>query len=174
MRRMIIPLILISVLTGPPDAVGARSERLQGGYFTTEAGETSLLRRDAPHTTVRTELAASLLASRCKRVWAARVYRNLFGTVLWKYFQQQAFCYNGVRVTSLYDWRRWPDLRAPGWSFKGHIARAVTGRAGSWHYGTWTQGRFRLCWAWCIEERLPWVDLDVYGNGAWSHRTGGT
>jgi hypothetical protein len=173
-RRLIILLILSAVFAVPSDILGASGERPRRGYFTTETGEISLMHSDAARTAARTDLAAGVFASRCKRVWAARVYRNIFGTVLWKYFQQQAFCYNGVRVTSLYDWRRWPELRAPGWSFKGHIARAVTGRAGSWHYGTWTQGRFRLCWAWCIEERLPWVDLDVYGNGAWSHRTGGT
>ena len=174
MRRLVIVLVLCGVLAGPLDALGGNDQGSDRGYFTTAAGETPLVPSRGAGTAVRTDLASSVFTSRCKRVWAARVYRNAFGTVLWKYFQQQAFCYNGARVTSLYDWRRWAEVRAPGWRFRGHVARAVAGRAGSWHYGTWTQGRFTLCWAWCVEEKLPWVDLDVYGNGAWSHRTGGT
>ena len=110
----------------------------------------------------------------CKRVWAARVHRNVFGAVLWKYFQQQAFCYSRGVITSLYDWRRWPHVYMAGWDFKGHIGRRTTGRAGTWHYGTWTQGKFALCAAWCVGSKYPWVDIDVYGNGGWSYDTGGS
>jgi hypothetical protein len=113
-------------------------------------------------------------SSRCKRVWAARVLRNIFGTALWRYYQQQGFCYDGIRITSLYDWRRWAEVYVSGWDFVGHVDRRITGRSGTWHYGTWTQGKFRLCFQFCVDTKLPWVDIDVYGNGGWSHKTGGT
>jgi hypothetical protein len=139
------------------------------GYSTDETGEVfDALDKSA------IGLSEIELGSGCKRVWAGRVYRNIFGMALWRYRQQQGFCYNGTRITSLYDWRRWAEVYAAGWDFKGHIGRAITGAAGTWHYGTWTQGKFQLCFQWCVDTKLPWVDIDVYGNGGWSHRTGGT
>jgi hypothetical protein len=142
-----------------------------GGFYDIEVGEMV----DPPETDGSpTDVVDIELARGCKRVWAARVYRNLFGVALWRYFQQQGFCYNGTRITSLYDWRRWAEVYAPVWDFVGHIGRATVGRAGTWHYGTWTQGKFKLCAQVCIDTKLPWVDIDVYGNGGWSHKTGGT
>jgi hypothetical protein len=169
-------VLLIALLVGLAPTAGALAtptpSSARAGYFTTEAGERVLDGRRVA-ALARTGLAASF-GSRCKRVWAARVYRNIYGSVVWKYFQQQGFCYDGVRVTSLFDWRRWPEQYSPAWQFKGHLARSRTGWAGRWHYGTWTQGKFALCLAWCIFAQYPWVDLDVYGNGAWTHKTGGT
>lgn len=159
MKSFVLGALLCGVLVLPVEAFAGGSDASTRGYFTVEAGAG------------RVQIAN---LSRCKRVWAARVYRNIFGTVLWRYVQQQAFCYDGRRITSLYDWRRWPEIYAYGWRFKGHIARFVSGRAGTWHYGTWTQGKFALCAAWCVREKLPWVDLDVYGNGGWSYKTGGS
>jgi hypothetical protein len=141
------------------------------GYSTVEAGEMAIDPDDAAGLGLSDVEA---LGWECKRVWAGRVYRNFVGMVLWRYRQQQGFCYNGSRITSLYDWRRWAEVYAAGWDFKGHIGRATTGGAGTWHYGTWTQGKFSLCWQWCVDTKLPWVDIDVYGNGGWSHKTGGT
>jgi hypothetical protein len=139
------------------------------GYATEETGEAEVDVLDKA-----VGLSEIELGTRCKRVWVARVHRNIFGVALWRYYQQQGFCYNGTKITSLYDWRRWAEVYSGGWDFKGHIGRAITGRAGTWHYGTWTQGKFSLCWQWCVDTKLPWVDIDVYGNGGWSHKTGGT
>lgn len=175
MRRLLMAAVAAAVLLPSPasaaDAAGGAEPG--SGYYTIEAGAQELKAGTSARVARASELAETGLV-RCKRVWAARVYRNVFGIVLWKYYQQQAFCYNGSRITSLYDWRRWPHVNAPGWDFKGHIGRTRSGGAGTWHYGTWTQGHFAFCAAWCAAHLYPWVDLDVYGNGGWSHRTGGT
>ena len=140
------------------------------GWYDVETGETA----DVPESGGSGAVELDAAATGCKRVWAARVLRNMFGAAMWRYYQQQGFCYNGARITSLYDWRRWAEVYVPAWDFVGHVARSTTGRAGTWHYGTWTQGKFRLCFEFCAATKLPWVDLDVYGNGGWSNKTGGT
>ena len=110
----------------------------------------------------------------CKSVRIARVYRGAFGRILWKYHQRQSWCYDGTKVTALYDWHRWPEVVDLRWTFKGHVARTTSGGVGKSHYGTWTQGHFALCGRLCTSHEYPWVDLDVYGDGSWSGRTGGT
>ena len=110
---------------------------------------------------------------RCKRVQAARIHTNGAWNDLWKYWQQQGFCHNGSRVTSLYDWRRWPCCVDPGWAFEGHIGRSRSGGAGKWSYSTWTQGHFSFgCAIRCLSHIYPWVRLTVRGNGTWSKSTG--
>jgi hypothetical protein len=169
MRGLVALALAAGALVLPSQAAAAGSaapELVEEGFYTLETGEVAEGAQPAPGRTA--------FPSRCKRVWAARVFRNFLGIVLWKYFQQQGFCYNGSKITSLYDWRRWPEVYSAGWDFKGHIGRSKTGGVGRWHYGTWTQGEFALCAAWCLGEKHPWVDIDVYGNGGWSHKTGGT
>jgi hypothetical protein len=110
---------------------------------------------------------------RCKRVRAARVHTNGAWNDLWKYWQQQGFCHNGSRVTSLYDWRRWPCCVDPGWKFEGHVGRTRSGGAGQWSYSTWTQGHFSFgCSIQCLSHSYPWVRLTVRGNGTWTKSTG--
>ncbi|MGH3042704.1 MAG: hypothetical protein ACRDNG_13380, partial [Gaiellaceae bacterium] len=89
--------------------------------------------------------SAACLGVSCKWVRVARVYRGAFGRVLWKYHQRQSWCYDGTRITSLSDWRRWPEVADLSWDFKGHVGRTTAGGVGKWHYGTWTQGHFALC-----------------------------
>jgi hypothetical protein len=173
MKGLIALVLAAAALLVPSTAWAAPNAGPTGeGFFDIEVGEVL----DEPTAGGGLLEGAELDVGRsgCKRVWAARVYRNLFGVALWRYYQQQGFCYNGTTITSLYDWRRWAEVYAPVWDFKGHIGRTTVGRAGTWHYGTWTQGKFRLCAQICVETKLPWVDLDVYGNGGWSHKTGGT
>jgi hypothetical protein len=174
MRRLLLLALAAGALVVPAQAQAADPDTdgaPEPGFYTVESGAVEVSPDGAP---ALADAAFSAEAGGCKRVWAARVYRNLLGIPLWKYFQQQAFCYNGSRITSLYDYRRWAEVYAPGWDFRRHIARSTTGGAGTWHYGTWTQGHFALCAAWCAQHKYPWVDIDVYGNGGWSHRTGGT
>ena len=109
----------------------------------------------------------------CKSVRVARVYRGPFGRVLWRYHQRQSWCYDGTRITALYDWRRWPEVADLSWDFQGHVGRTTVGGVGKWHYGTWTQGHFALCGRSCTSHKYPWVDIDVYGDGSWSGKTGG-
>jgi hypothetical protein len=176
MRRFALTFAAAALLLPSAALAGEVTPPREGsGHYSVETGEISLTDSASAGVARAGALAETeLAASGCKRVWAARVYRNIVGIVMWKYLQQQAFCYNGSRITSLFDYRRWAHVAAPGWDFRGHIGRATTGAAGTWHYGTWTQGHFALCAAWCVEHKYPWVDIDVYGNGGWSHKTGGT
>jgi hypothetical protein len=120
------------------------------------------------------DTSAACFGVSCKSVRVARVHRGAFGRVLWKYHQRQSWCYDGTRITSLSGWRRWPEILDLSWDFEGHVGRTTAGGVGKWHYGTWTQGHFALCGRRCTSHEYPWVHIDVYGDGSWSGRTGGT
>ena len=116
-------------------------------------------------------------AGRCRTVWAARVRRNAFGLVVWKYFQQVRWCWNGLAVT-YFRRDRWPAETNFGWAFDGHIGsncvyEHCSGRTGHWSANAWTQGQFRACVKWFCLYKYPIVSITVYANGTWGSSTSG-
>ena len=82
---------------------------------------------------------------------------------MWRYYQQQGFCYNGTRITSLNRGAlatAGPRSTA-GLGLQGPHRQGTVGRPES--YGSWTQGKFRLCAPDLHRDEAPAVD--VYGNG---------
>lgn len=118
----------------------------------------------------RTQGLTAAASSGCKTVQIYR-YRSAPAGTLWKYLEQQGWCYSGTKITSRYDYRRWPCCVNIGWKWEGHIGLSRSG--GSWHWDNWTQGSFSFgCAVGCLDWDYPWLDLDIYGDGGWSYSTG--
>ncbi|MBN6054248.1 hypothetical protein JYK22_20065, partial [Nonomuraea sp. RK-328] len=123
---------------------------------------------------VSQEERAAILASSCRTYTGWRGGKNGFGQFTWKYFQKMGWCYNGFRVTSAYWYVRWGETYLPGWTFRGHKQFVSGGGAGSTHWRRWTQGNFCLVPALgCVQEKNPWLDMTVYGNGGYAFSSGG-
>jgi hypothetical protein len=118
--------------------------------------------------------------ARCKTVHAYRNWRNVWGALLWRYFEQIRFCWNGVVVTNFYR-DRWAEVYSvagvTAWSFDGHTGtncvyeHCYPGRWGHWYEQAWTQGKFHACVIWICNYKYPVVSITVYGNGTWAAST---
>jgi hypothetical protein len=93
------------------------------------------------------------------------------GNTLWTYHQEIDWCENGTRIKRKLHRIRWGETSTPGWHFRGHIANNKSGGIGSTSAYRRTQGKFELCWAWCVQEAHPWIEMTVYGNGSYSCNT---
>lgn len=116
-------------------------------------------------------------AGRCRTVWAARTRRNLAGFVVWRYYQQVRWCWNGLAVT-YFRRDRWPADTNFGWMFDGHVGSSCVyehcpGRTGQSSANAWTQGQFHACLKWFCSYKYPIVSITVYANGAWASSTSG-
>jgi hypothetical protein len=112
---------------------------------------------------------------RCSAAEAWRYWKSLVGITLWKYHLRVDWCWNRHKITSVHR-RRWAEVNAPVWDFKGHIGSdRQWGRGHRW-YRAFTQGKFQLCFAGsigCVQTKLPWVKITVHRRGTWSYQTGG-
>lgn len=116
----------------------------------------------------------SRAAAGCKSVTKSRSAYNVFGQVLWTYYQKIDWCYNGTKITSKTR-IRWGDLPWYSlWQFIGHMDSVQSGGVGQWSYRAWTQGEFRFSLVgYPVQHAYPWVDMTVYGNGTSKGSSGG-
>ena len=116
----------------------------------------------------------SMATAGCKSVTKSRSAYNVFGQVLWTYYQKIDWCYNGSKITSKTR-IRWGDLPWYSlWQFMGHIGSSQSGGVGQWSYRAWTQGEFRFSLVgYPVQYAYPWVDMTVYGNGTSKGSSGG-
>ena len=61
-----------------------------------------------------------------------------------RYWLKVDWCWSGSRVTGIHS-RRWAEIEAPLWDFKGHIGWQAIGGVGTSRAYRWTQGKFPLC-----------------------------
>lgn len=111
----------------------------------------------------------------CNRAQYEVWMENLYGVKLWSYFQQIDWCWDDCSEITSKTRLRWPEVYVPLWDFVDHIGNQESGGVGQWSYRAWTQGHFQLCvepWG-CYQHSYPWIDMTVYGNGAWSGTGGG-
>ena len=115
-----------------------------------------------------------LAAAGCKSVTRSRSAYNVFGQVLWTYYQKIDWCYSGTKITSRTR-IRWGELPWYSlWQFMGHIGSSASGGVGQWSYRAWTQGEFRFSLVgYPVQYAYPWVDTTVYGNGTSKGSAGG-
>jgi hypothetical protein len=112
-------------------------------------------------------IAGELYTVRCWEgfhVWVEGKARA--GNTLWTYHQEMDWCENGTRIKRHVKRLRWGETSTPGWHYRGHIGSQKSGGVGSTSATRWTQGKFQLCWAWCVQEAHPWISMTVYGNGS--------
>lgn len=114
---------------------------------------------------------------KCKRVWSIRTKTNGAWVKLWRYGQQQSFCWKTTtnRISSLYGWRDFHEVYGPGWEWVSR-ARYTNGfNLPKWNFETRVEGHIKFCILGygCLAHKYPWVTIGVYGNGGWSHAKGG-
>lgn len=118
----------------------------------------------------------SLQSVGCKTIWATRIGRSWFGSVLWKFTQEKYFCWSTPRITTVRV-NSYPCCTDPFWHWKGHIGKRAwyfgwSGNIRGGHY-SFRQGKFRQDFVkFSLSTKQPWVKLWVYGNGDWAYRTG--
>jgi len=115
-----------------------------------------------------------LAAAGCKSVTRSRRAYNVFGQVLWSYYQKIDWCFSGTKITSKTR-VRWGEMPWYSlWQYKGHIGSTQSGGVGSWSYRAWTQGEFTFSLVgYPVQYAYPWVDMTVYGNGTSKGSAGG-
>lgn len=159
-RRPIGPKRLVEVGKRSPDASALRAA----------------LERPLQSVAVRESAGRSLQSTGCKTVWATRIGRSWFRSVLWKYTQEKFFCWASPRITYVRV-NAYPCCTDPFWTWKGHLAKRSwyfkwSGNYRGGHY-SFRQGKFRQDLVkFSLSTRLPWVKLWVYGNGGWAYKTG--
>lgn len=108
-------------------------------------------------------------------------FKNPYGVVLWTYYQQVYFCFNG-RMVTYFRRVRWgevasltPYVEWKPWEFKGHIGSNCgndycSGGGRTRSRLAWTQGRFEVCLIPVLgglcTNQSPIVGITVYGNGS--------
>jgi len=100
---------------------------------------------------------------------------NWLGMSLWTYIQQISRCYDGSILTEASRTRSGAAF-VPYWQFAEHIDSTESAGAGQSSYRAYTQGKFTNClYGVCTgDERYPYIDMIVYGNGNfWSNSGGG-
>jgi hypothetical protein len=88
---------------------------------------------------------------------------NVWGSVLWRYYQNIGWCISGTSVTHGWLNNRWAEVNWVGWSFEGHIGAGA--RTLSTSYRRYTQGHFQYgSGGWVIQKSYPCNQ----GRGYWN------
>jgi hypothetical protein len=154
----------------PKDAVAAITKDVDQVSAATAAGyATASAEAGAPASPQVTTLSLSCWT------WTVGVKgTNIFGSTLWKYFQEIYWCRDGYRVWYPSVIRRWGETYWPGWSYKGVISRWSYGGGGYTYWTVGSQGHFCLISYFdCVQDKYPWVEQTVRGNGYNTWRYGG-
>lgn len=121
---------------------------------------------------------AGAAASGCRTVDVARVGRDLFGFVVYKFHQVKSWCWSYPRITSKSIYTYVSDVD-PNMRYGGIVAATgyfypwCCGNAYSGHY-SFRQGKFQNCILWfpCTRTEYPWVKIWAHGNGTYTYATG--
>jgi hypothetical protein len=96
-------------------------------------------------------------------------YKSVLGFVLYKYWEKQSFCYNGAKITALWDYSRGPSKVDATWDWVGHVNLVRTGGVGTGGASVKTEGHFQQClnipFLSC-KHRYPWVRIGMDNSGA--------
>ena len=141
-----------------PDAADLRGEKVRGPA-------------------VAKRSARSLQSSGCRSVSIARVGRSLFGSVIYKYWQDKYWCWSYPKVTSASVGVHVGDVD-PFWYYRGTVASQgwyfnwCCGSGTSGHYSL-RQGKFENVIAGrLLSSEYPWVKIWARGDGSYSYETG--
>ena len=121
--------------------------------------------------------SADAYEGRCKTVYAVRTRKNMYGFVMFRYYEQVRWCWNGIVTT--YVWRdRWPADTNFGWGFDGNVSSNCNedhceSLAGGNSATAWTQGSFHACLTWFCIHKYPIVSISVAADGSYDWYTSG-
>jgi hypothetical protein len=155
MRRVVGLALVAGALALPAQAPAAEAS--------VEAGESAI---------------AVASASGCRTVDIARVGRDIFGFVVYKFHQVKRWCWDYPRITSVGVHTYVSDVD-PNMDYDGIVASTsyfytwCCARRTSGHYSM-RQGKFKNCILWfpCTRVEYPWVKIWARGNGSYSWATG--
>jgi hypothetical protein len=127
---------------------------------------------------VKVSTSSLTSASGCRTVDIARVGKDIFGFVVYKFHQVKKWCWDYPRIT-------WKDA----WTYVSHVDpnmeyRGVVSAVG--YYYTWCcsnaysghyslrVGKFENCVLWfpCTRTEYPWVKIWTRGDGSYRWATG--
>jgi hypothetical protein len=153
------------VSTDPPIVAGeaqANDGGVESSVAVTESGGLS-------RTTVPSSMRSAVAASSCKWVKGIVTYKSVLGFVLYKYWEKQSFCYDGARITALWDYSRGPSKVDSTWDWVGHVNLVRTGGVGTGGASVKTEGHFKQCLNIPLvscKHRYPWVRIGMDNSGA--------
>ena len=133
----------------------------------------------ADEETVGTEsTVAATSAGGCRTVDIAKVGRDIFGFVVYKFHQVKRWCWDFPRVTSVSVSTYVSDVD-PNMDYLGIVGSKSTfyrwccGSSRSGHY-SFRQGKFKNCVLWfpCTRTEYPYVKIWSRADGSYSWATG--
>jgi hypothetical protein len=122
--------------------------------------------------------ADATLSAGCRTVDVARVGRDIFGFVVYKFHQVKRWCWTFPRITSRSVYTYVSDVD-PNMEYRGVVAAygnyytwcCSTGSSGHLSY---RQGKFDNCIWWfpCTRREYPWVKIYAHADGTYTKATG--
>ena len=109
---------------------------------------------------------SNLEGSSCRTVKHTVTYKSLLQFVIYRYWERQSFCYNGARITALYNYGRGIADVDPSWSWEGHTGLWRTGGVGTGGASVKTQGHYQQALGPVTLNRYPWVIIRMDNSGA--------
>lgn len=188
--------VLTAVTVAPAASADTRhldppspSERSKGSYTTSETIQLDLEtprakvdKRGIPETatvTVRVRKieeasdGTAVVAPGCWRTTGTVTSDNAFGNTLWTYSNRVDWCVEGNRIHAISPIQVIVDITtlggATGWRYDGLQSEAQWDYYGNaWLVRNYTQGSFSWCppRVACVDTVLPWIQIDVYGDGS--------
>jgi hypothetical protein len=125
---------------------------------------------DAPPVTADV-IAAS---TGCSSYWVEEYAKNVTHSTIWYYLQKEYTCYNGSRITYIWNpaqisGKVYAWAQADGWSYIGILNKNVWDYYGNhWVWAAWTQGSFKYCpyhLGYCPQNPTPQLEMYLYGDG---------
>jgi hypothetical protein len=120
----------------------------------------------------------AISAAGCRTVDVARVGRDIFGFVVYKFHQIKRWCWSYPRITSVSVSTYVSDVD-PNMEYRGifgSVSNYYTWCCGSGRSGHYSlrQGKFENCILWfpCTRTEYPWVKIRAHGNGSYTYATG--
>lgn len=157
---------------GVADSRGGRDAPAAGAPTNDEGVESSVAVNESgalSRTTVPSSMRSAVAGSSCKWVKGTVTYKSVLGFVLYKYWEKQSFCYDGAKITALWNYSRGPSNIDATWDWVGHVNLVRTGGVGTGGASVKTEGHFKQCLNIPLiscKHRYPWLRIGMDNSGA--------
>lgn len=110
--------------------------------------------------------ALAAAATRCKRVEGEKHVKSIMGNTVFRYKHAVSFCYDGKKVTSVYNQEDWITEAEAIVVWKGTIEDSISG-VNTATAKSFMQGHAQGCYFQhgCLWNLYPWVRLTLHADG---------
>ena len=167
MKRLLVLALVVGALGAP-------------GVAAADAADTEVRVVEAGGRTTTSPTLHLVASSRdgCRTVDVARVGRDIFGFVVYRFHQRKRWCWDYPRITSKSVTTYVSDVD-PNMEYRrvveanGYFYTWCCSRANSGHVSL-RQAKFENCVLWfpCTRTEYPWVRIRIRGDGSWRAATG--